>query len=510
MLTTDLAYLNMNDSLARSIKAKVEHYSGSTLLGTYSYNDALQNIHVDRTAASGKFFGFGVAQQLTLKLTDNERQKTVNQGDKFKIYFKANDSDYLRVCPTFTVDDVKRDEKTNGLTIIALDPINELSKHTFSELGISEGESTVEAILIACTGVLGLSSYSMDWGSVDSINDIAFPLNYNGTESLQEIMEDCAEVIHGVYFCDISVLGDCLKLKTLSPSDRTAITISKNQYFELTTQPEQVLTGIAHITELGDNIQAGEGTVQVIKDNGLLTAYDDIASVLDISLQQVSGLSIVPYNCSWRGNFIIQLGDRIAIEDKTGNTVKTYLLNDSFEYDGGFKQTCSWTYQQELVESAAPTTLGERLNQTSAKVDKVNNEIRLVVEETNITNETLSEMGNSIQELSSQFTQRADELEIAIERVESSGATSVTTSTNFTFNEDGLHISSTGKTDAELETVITEDGMAVKKEGNPVLVANNEGVMAIDLRATTYLIIGNNSRLQDYGSNRTACYWIGG
>ena len=80
MLSTDLAYLNMNDSLARSIKGKVEHFQGSTLLGTYSYNDALQNIHVDRTAASGKFFGFGVAQQLTLKVTDKERQKAVNKG----------------------------------------------------------------------------------------------------------------------------------------------------------------------------------------------------------------------------------------------------------------------------------------------------------------------------------------------------------------------------------------------------------------------------------------------
>ena len=45
--------------------------------------------------------------------------------------------------------------------------------------------------------------------------------------------------------------------------------------------------------------------------------------------------------------------------------------------------------------------------------------------------------------------------------------------------------------------------MEVSKDGEPVLIANNEGVEAIDLRATTFLIIGKNSRLQDYEGNRT-------
>jgi hypothetical protein len=45
-----------------------------------------------------------------------------------------------------------------------------------------------------------------------------------------------------------------------------------------------------------------------------------------------------------------------------------------------------------------------------------------------------------------------------------------------------------------------------------VIYAKNEGVMAYDLHAKTYLIIGESSRFEDYeknGETRTGCFWIG-
>ena len=529
MLTTDLAYLNMNDSLARSIKAKVEHFQGSTLLGTYSYNDALQNIHVDRTAASGKFFGFGVAQKLTLKLTDKNRQKTVTKGDKLKIYFSVNASEYLKVGPDFTVDDVKRDEKTNGLTIIALDPVSELSKHTFSELGTQTTERTVGAILSASAAILGLSviSNSAAWGSIANIAGIP---NYDGTETLREVLDDIAEVIQAIYFCD----GSSLYMKELRPTDKVALTVSKNHYFELTTEEAHVLTGIAHVTELGDNVQAGNGTVQVVRDNAFWATYGNIGELLTESLARVNGLTFIPYSCSWRGNFAAQIGDKIAIQDKTGAVIHTYILNDSYEYSGGFKQTCSWTYEQEKVESAAPATISEKIGQTSAKVDKVNQEITLLVTSVEAQSEQISqlqvttdgitgkvtEMGKQEQKDVEALEERLDSIskeasmkldakgvEIVVAQTIADGVDKVvTTAKNYTFDDSGLNISST---DSNISTTITEDGMRIYRAGEEVLTADNEGVKAEDLHATTFLIIGNTSRLEDRES-RTACYWIGG
>lgn len=76
-----------------------------------------------------------------------------------------------------------------------------------------------------------------------------------------------------------------------------------------------------------------------------------------------------------------------------------------------------------------------------------------------------------------------------------------------TFNSNGLRISRTG---SEMSTQITDNGMTVSRNEQQVLVANAQGVDAENLHATTYLIVGKYSRFEDYGDNRTGCFWIGG
>jgi hypothetical protein len=53
--------------------------------------------------------------------------------------------------------------------------------------------------------------------------------------------------------------------------------------------------------------------------------------------------------------------------------------------------------------------------------------------------------------------------------------------------------------------------MAVFRDSGEVLTADNTGVKAENLHATTYLIVGVNSRLENYDNgSRTGCFWIGG
>lgn len=82
--------------------------------------------------------------------------------------------------------------------------------------------------------------------------------------------------------------------------------------------------------------------------------------------------------------------------------------------------------------------------------------------------------------------------------------------TGYTFDKDGLNISKAGD---EMSNLLDNTGMYVRKSGDDVLIANKDGVEAKDLHATTYLIIGKDngrSRFEDYGIDRTACFWIGG
>ena len=101
----------------------------------------------------------------------------------------------------------------------------------------------------------------------------------------------------------------------------------------------------------------------------------------------------------------------------------------------------------------------------------------------------------------------ADGFEVNVGKIiDTHGVNKVDTGKGFRFDENGLSISQKG---SEMSTLIDNDGMKVSKSGQVVLTADNKGVDAVNLHASTYLIIGNNSRFEDYGADRTGCFWIG-
>lgn len=95
--------------------------------------------------------------------------------------------------------------------------------------------------------------------------------------------------------------------------------------------------------------------------------------------------------------------------------------------------------------------------------------------------------------------------------IENDGVVKVTTTTG-RFDHEGLTIDNTS---SPTKTQITPDGMTVysknaNNETTELLVANSDGVDATNLHANTYLIVGERSRFENYGNNRTGCFWIGG
>ena len=80
----------------------------------------------------------------------------------------------------------------------------------------------------------------------------------------------------------------------------------------------------------------------------------------------------------------------------------------------------------------------------------------------------------------------------------------------YTFDDDGLKISKQGE---EITNSIDHTGMYVTRSGEDILTANSNGVDAINLSARQFLIMGKNSRFEDYSTNldknRTACFYIG-
>lgn len=104
-------------------------------------------------------------------------------------------------------------------------------------------------------------------------------------------------------------------------------------------------------------------------------------------------------------------------------------------------------------------------------------------------------------------------LSVRISTLENTEVTEITTTTGFTFNAEGLTIHESGK---DIENKLNNEGMQVLRvsgnESTPILTANTDGVDALNLHSRQFLIIGDNSRFENFNNgteaNRTACFHI--
>lgn len=481
-------------SPVRRIKASVGLYEGSTHVATYTPNDVLKSFTIERLGEMSKFFGFGVCQKANVKILDPNRQTELTTAHSLKLYLGANDGYLINSAASyFNITEVHRNENTNELSITAYDAIYKATGHTFAELGLS-APYYLRDVIDAIALFLGLDGYTLinlteseGWAS-RAYDEGA---NVEGTENLRQILNAIAEATQSIYYIDNE---NKLVFKRLDINGSAVLTIGKEDYIELSSKSNRRLSAIVSATELGDNVGASleiTGTTQYVRDNPFWDLRNDIAAIVDEALAAVGGMVINQFECNWRGNYSLEIGDKIALVTKDGLTALSYVLNDTLEYSGGLRQKTSWSYTDGLESPSNPSTLGDALKQTYAKVDKVNQEIELVAAET------------------AQLKLDAENVKITINQIieEDKGVTEVTTTTGFTFNQEGLKVT---KSDSEINTTITEDGMVITKGREEMLVANNEGVKAEDLHATTYLIIGENSRIEDYADNRrTGCFWIG-
>lgn len=537
-------FSNLISYPVRYVGAKVELYEGSTLADIYNQYYALKNITIERVAEEGKFFGFGICQKANVHLVDKDRNIHITTADSLKPYFSVGALDPISSFPTFYVSEVHRDENTNELSVTAYDALYKATMHTVSELGIDfslpeienapiTAYSLFDIADIAC-GVLGINTVIVPENVTCFDEGYIHGGNFEGSETIREALDAIAEATQTIYYIDSN---QNLVFKRLDKDGAAIFTIDREKYITLESGDNRRLATIVHATELGDNVSASTtetGSTQYVRDNPFWDLRGDIATLVDNALAAVGGLTINQFECEWRGNPLLEIGDKIALVTKDNNTAISYVLDDVIFYDGSLSQTTRWSYEDDNSETEDnPTNLGDALKQTYARVDKANKQIDLVASEVGANSEAISNLQvttegitasvssieenvaaalDDINEGLSTLTTRVDaaitseDVTIAIQTELANGVDSVTTSTGFTFNEEGLTVS---KSDSEMTTQITEDGMTVYKNDEAVLTANNAGVNAVNLHATTYLIIGTNSRFEDYGSNRTGCFWIG-
>lgn len=529
MLTNDLSIIEAYKSPVRRVKAEIVVYEGEAEKERYNDNTVLKSFDLERTSGTNKFYGYGVSHKANLKIMDVEHNATCKAKDSFTINVLIGEN-ALCPAPRLYITEIHRDEITNQLSITAYDKLYEASSYTVDELEVSLPATIADYATLAAAK-LGLTV------SIPQHN--AFNLAYeeganlDGSETIRSLFDAIAQATQTIYYINSE---NVLVFKMLDKNGEAAFTIDKELYLNLESGENRRLAAICHTTELGDSVEAKlavSGTTQYVRDNPFYELRLDIAEIVEEALSTIGGLTINQYECEWRGNPAIEIGDKIAFIKKDGKAAITYLLDDTMSYDGTFSQRSQWRYEDDTSETENnPSNLGEALNKTFARVDKVNKQIDIVAGETEVNSsniaalqlntesivasvskveqeveETVNGINNDISILTNRVdaAMTAEGVKISIQEELAKGVDKVYTTTGFSFDSEGLRVSKSG---SEMESLLDEDGLKVFRDNTEVLTANNQGVNGINMTVRQYLIVGG-SRFEAYGAGRTGCFWIG-
>lgn len=530
------------DSPLDTAKARVRIYTPSNaVVATCTCEDVLSDFTVSREGIGGKFFGFGICHKLTMNLInidDNPDLNAISKGYKALIYVSDEvQTSFIgkedKIYPTFYFDEVTVDKATKDIKIVAYDRLKAAADYTWDDIKPTSSSYNLGDVVYNVESKLGLRhSDATDAMKAVTFSGEAMP-NYEGTEDLRAVLDDTAEVICSIYYLDKT---DYLIFKQVCIEAEPVVSINSERYYGWEESDQKVLERIAVTTELGNNVgievDTNGNVAQFVRDNPFLELRED---TWDIIASNSASFHMTPFILDWAGDHRLEIGDCIELITPDGiQRRKVYILSDTVEYAGAFTETTSWEWVDNSAEKeSAPTNIGDKINETYAKVDKINKEITLLTKEVDGYPEKMAQMQVTVDSVTTKVSRveevhteevdalndRVDTLaketalkvdaegvEIIVERTLTEGVDKVVTAAKkYTFDDDGLHVESTG---SNISTKITEDGMRIKRAGQEVLTANNEGVRAEDLHATTFLIIGETSRLEDR-ANRTACFWIG-
>ena len=409
------------------------------------------------------------------------------------------------------------------------------------------------------------TSVADTYATKSTVNDLSTNLstNYSTTSTMNSAIDQKANEIttsvSSTYATknEVKTLDDNLKGNySTTEQMESAISVAKEEInLSVSNIYETKTSSTTKINDAVNKVQVGGTNLWVISD--LITGYESSGAVTGTetqykmrnSLVNLNGSKEIVYQC-WNPNRVVNDNNtnRVAFFDSSN----TYLSSSAINKLNGD------TYQVQIISVPTNATqvklgaicglssydpsikikfeLGNKPTDYGLAPQDIESEFSSIESETKTLNETVTSLqlgadsiSASVKSLEETMTRTTDgltndisiiqeqvnlamtseDVKIEIQNQLINGTNKVSTTTGYTFDEDGLNIS---KSDSEMKTQITEDGMKIYKNDDIMLTANNQGVDAKNLHATTYLIIGGNSRMEDFienGNKRTAVFWIG-
>ena len=409
------------------------------------------------------------------------------------------------------------------------------------------------------------TSVADTYATKSTVNDLSTNLstNYSTTSTMNSAIDQKANEINASVSStyatknEVKTLDDNLKGNySTTEQMESAISLAKEEInLSVSTIYETKTTTTSKINDAVDKIQIGGTNLWVLSE--LITGYESSGDVTGTETQykvrntlvELNGSKEIVYQC-WNPNRVVNDSNtnRVAFYDSSSTYLSSSVIDklngDTYQcqiisvptnatyvrlgaicgasgYDASIKikfelgnKPTDYSLAPQDVESefssieSETKTLNEAITSLQLGTDSINASVKSLEESFVSTTNGLANDISIVQEQVN-LVMTSDDVKIEIQNQLINGTTKVSTTTGYTFDEEGLNIS---KSDSEMKTQITEDGMKVFKNDETMLTANNQGVDAKNLTATTYLIIGGNSRMENYtenGNTRTAVFWIG-
>ena len=335
-------------------------------------NKQIYNWKIERNAEDSKFFGTGVCQKMTLEtiMTDfGSQARTINPV--------SGVSGFTFSTPLFYITEVIQDEVANKITYTAYDGLYFATLHKIKEANLPSTYTIKELAEKAVALIPELSGVD-----TSSLNLPFTSANLSGEETCREIFDDIAEATQTNYYVNSENILCFKRMNTI-----VSVNVPKTAYFEATTGAAYVLKTIMSVTELGDNASAtatgspdvsGIEVTQYVRENCFYTQLKDtqLKNALQYAINNVGNSYLYEYSIKWRGITATEPFDIISFANRDGVYVETVLFNDTISYNGGLIEQSSWSYkaQDETEESSG---IGERINNTFARVNKVDNTVKI-------------------------------------------------------------------------------------------------------------------------------------
>ena len=328
--------------ITSSCKDAINHYSRELYSKAFINNNEIYagdiiSYEINEGIISGSDFELGGAVASTLELKINNIHGEYNNldlnGKEIKIFtgilLSNNSIEYVPM-GTFLIDEAVKDKGI--INIEASDEMLTLENYYESKLVFP---TAVINIVNEICKITGITLATKEFYNSNYIVD-ALPTGI----TLRDVIHDIAEIAGG--FAKINRIGE---LEIITPGTIVATEINKDRYIDL---------------------QIKEG---FYVDN--LTIVENYFPVDPVPIN----LNILPFTSKWQGDFSIDSGDRIRLNDGKG-TYETIITKQKITFNGGLRYESECTGLSEQQKSTQQISNTEKTNKRyRSEIKQLANEI---------------------------------------------------------------------------------------------------------------------------------------